>query len=127
MVTPRRGLLENRPFTVGALLFCSYESVSSWLTIMKYGRFPHDPATVFGLAFVVFCSISIACRSPFFADRVAFGAITLTFLVMAIRMLHLTSLAMLAVKTAEALLWTVVAAVSLVVLLRSFKTSLRSN
>ena len=126
-MAPRHGLLENRLFTVGTLLFCSYESVSSWLTITKYGRFPHDPVTVFGLAFVVFCSTSITFRSPFFADRVAFGAITVTFLVMAMRMAPLTSVAMLAAKAIEALMWTIAATVSLVVLLRGLKTLHRNS
>jgi len=117
-IAPKRGLLENRLFAVGALLFCSYESGSSWLTITKYGRFPHDPVSIFGLAFVVFCSALITYRSPFSADRLTFGAITLTFLLMAMRGAHLTSRAMLVVKTAEAFTWTIAAIMSLVVLLR---------
>ena len=120
---PRRALLENRLFTVGTLLFCSYESVASWLKIAKYGRFPHDPTTIFGLAFVVFCSGSITYRSSFSPDRVVFGAVTVVFLLMALRTAHLTSLAMLGVRSAEVLMWTIAAIASLVVPVRGFNIS----
>ena len=126
-MTPTRGLLENRPWNIGMLLFCSYVAVASWLTITQYGKFPHDPFRIFGLAFVVFCCASIAYRSSFSADRGAFGAATAAIILMGVRMATLTPLAMLAVGAAESLMWTIAAAVTLVALVRSFKTSHRNN
>lgn len=117
-MTPPPGLLKNRPVLIGILLFCGFESVTSWLNITRYLRFPHDPVHIFGLAFVTFATASIAYRSPLFADRVVFGAATAVFALMAVRMAPLASLSMLAVETAEALAWTVAATTSLTVLLR---------
>jgi hypothetical protein len=126
-MTPTRGLLKNRPILIGILIFSSYECVTLWLTITKYGRFPHDPVSIFGLAFAVFITASITWRSQLSADRMIFGAITATLVLTAVRMAHLTSLAMLAIKTAEALIWTIAAGIGLVALLRGFKISRTDN
>jgi len=122
-MTPTRGLLKNRPILIGILLFCSYECVTLWLTITKYSRFPHDPVSTFGLAFAVFITASITWRSHLSADRMIFGAITVTLVLTAVRMAHLTPLAMLATKIAEAMVWTIAAGIGFIVLLRGFKIS----
>ncbi len=122
-MAPTQRLLENRPILIGILLFCLYECVTLWLTITKYSRFPHDPVSIFGLTFAAFITASITFRSSFFADQIVFGAITVTFVLTAVRMAHLTSLAMLTVKGGVALMWTVAAAVTLAVLLRGFNIS----
>ena len=126
-MTSTQGLLQNRPILIGISLVCSYESVVLWLTITKYSIHPHDPVGIVGLAFAAFIAAAITYRSPFFADRVVFGALALISALTAVRMAHLTSLAMLTVKAAEALLCTIAATVSLVVLLRGLKTLDRSN
>ena len=120
-----RGLLEYRPVLIGVLIFCSYECVTLWSTILKYSRFSHDPVSIFGLAFAAFITASVTFRSPFFADRIVFGAITVTFMLTGGRIANLTSLAMLTVKGTEALMWTVATTVSLAILLRSFNISRR--
>ena len=126
-MTSSRGLLENWAILMGMLLFCLYESITLWLIVTKYDRFPHDAVRIFGLAFAAFVTASIARRSTFSADRVVFVAITVVSVLTAVRMAYLTSLAMLLVKVAEASMWTIAATVCLVVLLRGFKTSVRGN
>ena len=110
--------LKDGAILIGMLLFCGFESVTSWLNLTRYLRFPHDPVHVFGLAFATFITASIAYRSPLFADRVLFGAATVAFVLIAVRIAPLASLSMLAVETAEALMWTVAATVSVAVLVR---------
>lgn len=117
-MTPPQGLLKDRPIVIGILAFCVFESVTSWRNITRYLRFPHDPVHIFGLAFVILITASIVYRSPLFADRVLFGAATAAFVLMAVRIAPLASLSMLGVETAEALMWTVAAAVGIAVLLR---------
>ena len=118
-MTPPQGLLKDRAIVIGMLLFCGFESVTSWLNLTRYLRFPHDPVHVFGLAFATFITASIAYRSPLLADRVLFGAATAAFVLMAVRIAPLASPSMLTVETAEALMWTVAATVSVAVLVRS--------
>ena len=100
------------------LLFSLYESITLWPKVMTYARFPHDPVRIFGLALAAFITASMARRSPFPADRVVFSAITVISVLTAVRMAHLTSLAMLVVRAAEGSMWTIAAAASLVVLVR---------
>ena len=118
-----RGILQNRPILMGILLVCLYETVTVWMTVMKYNRHPSSPVGVLGLAFAVFITVSIAYRSPFVADRLVFGAFTVVSVLTATRMTRLTSLAMLAVNATEALMWTIAAVVSMTVLLRGLKVS----
>jgi hypothetical protein len=122
-MAPKRGLLEDRVILIGISLLCLYQCVTLWLTVAKYGRFPHDPGSIFGLTSATFIAAAITFRSPFRADRIVFGAITVTLVLTAVRMAHLTSFAMLTVKGAETLVWTGAAVVSLAVLLRGFNIS----
>ena len=124
---PIKGLLENWRYALGIFLFCSYVSVASWLRLARYARFPHDPVTVFGLAAVIFITASISYRSRFAADRVVFGSATAAFVLMGVRMAPLNQHAMSLVEAVEGLLWTIAAAVCLVVLLRYFMPSPRDN
>jgi O-antigen/teichoic acid export membrane protein len=126
-MAPTQGLLQNRAILIGILLACSYETVALWVTITKYSGHPYTLGGVFGLAVAAFIAASITYRSRFFADRVVFGPIAVICVLTAARMTHLNSVAMLIVKTAEAVMWTIAAAVSVVVLLRGFKASHKSN
>jgi len=126
-MTASRGLLQNRAILVAVLLFCAYESVTVWLTITKYARFPHDPVSLFGLALAAFITTSISLRSRFLVDRVVFGAVTLTLLLTATRLARLSSDTMVAVKAAEALVWTIAAVVCLAVLFGAFRTPSGNN
>lgn len=119
-MTPPPGLLKNRPILFVALLFCGIESVTSWLNITRYLRFPHDPVHILGLAFVTFATASITYRSTLFAERVVFGAATAAFLLMAVRIAPLASLSMRDVEVTEALAWTVAAILCVAVLLRGW-------
>jgi hypothetical protein len=107
------------------LLFFIYASVSSWLRIARYARFPHDAATIIGLTTVIFVTASITYRSPLSADRVVFGVATAAFVLMAVRMASLTPVAMSGVETAEAFMWTIAAATCLIALGRGLKTRRR--
>jgi hypothetical protein len=118
-----RGVLQNRPILIGILLACLYETVAVWTTVLKYNRHPYNLVGVLGLAFAAFITISIAYRSPFITDRVVFGAPTVISFLTLTRMARLTSITMLAVNSAEGSMWTIAAAVSMMVLLRSFKVS----
>jgi len=117
------GLLQNRPILIAILLFCSYESTASWLTIARHHRFPHDPVSIFGLAFSIFITASITYKSRFLGDRVVFGSATGAFALIAITAAPLSPPAMFAVETGKSFMWTVAAVVSLTVLVRGFKTS----
>jgi hypothetical protein len=117
-MSPSRGLLKNRLVLVGVLLFCLYQSATVWLTVTEYVRFPHDPVSIFGLAFAAFITGSITWRSQLSADRLIFGGVTITLVLTAVRIAGLTRPEMLTVKAAEALLWTIAAAVGVVVLVR---------
>ena len=118
-MTPPQGLLKDRAILVGMLLFCGFESVTSWLNLTRYLRFPHDPVHVFGLAFATFITASIAYRSPLFADRVLFGSRNRRLSTNGGADCASASLSMLAVETAEALMWTVAATVSVAALVRA--------
>lgn len=83
--------------------------------------------TIFGLAAVIFITVSITYRSRLSADRVVFGSATAAFVLMGVRMATLDRHAMSGVEGVEALMWTIAAAVCLVVLLRSLMTSHRNN
>jgi hypothetical protein len=102
----------------GALLLCGCLGATSWLWVTRYLRFPHDPLDVFGLAFAIFITASITYRSPLFADRVVFGGATAVLVLEAVRAAPLPSAWMLALRTAEALVWTIAAGVCAVALVR---------
>jgi hypothetical protein len=118
---PSRALLDNRLFAVGTLIFCSSASAEAWLGITRYGRFPHDVIRVFGLGFVVFCAASITFRSPLAAERRTFGAITASFLLIALRMAPLTLRAMQVVQAVEAITWATGAAICLIILTHNLR------
>ena len=118
-----RGILQNRPILIGILLVCLYEAVAVWTTVTQYNSHPYTPVGVLGLAFAAFITISIAYRSSFVTDRVVFGALTVISFLTMTRMTRLSSVAMLAVNSAEGSMWTIAAAVSMMALLRSFRVS----
>jgi len=117
-MTAPQGLLKTRPTFAAALLFCGWQGTTSWLTVTRYLRFPHDPVDIFGLALATFITASIAYRSPLFADRAVFGLATAVLVLMAVLVAPLPPHWMLAVKTAEALIWTIAAPLCAVGLLR---------
>jgi hypothetical protein len=117
-MSPSRGLPNNRLVLVGVLLFCLYQSVTVWLTVTRYVRFPHDPVSIFGLVFAAFITGSVTWKSQLSADRLVFGGVTITLALTAVRIAALTRLEMFTVKAAEALLWTITAGVCVFVLVR---------
>jgi hypothetical protein len=122
-MTSRRGLLENRAAVIGGVIFFLSVSAWSWLTVTRYERFPHDPIHIFGVLFSVFITVSIAYRSPFWADRVVFGAAAAASLLIAVTVTSLSPLAMFAVNVACAFMWTIAGLVSLIVLARGSRAS----
>jgi hypothetical protein len=128
-MTSQRGLFENRTTLVAVPLVSISLSVWSWLSIAKHAQ--REPLNIFGVAnvvcyvFLLFGAASVAFRAPFWADRVVFGVIAAVALLIAIKaMVPLTFVEMLAVNVAKSIMWTIAAIVSLVVLVRGFRTSL---
>jgi hypothetical protein len=115
-MSPARGLLENWRYAILIFLASSFQSIASWLTIAKYHRFPHDSISIFGLACALFVAASIAYWSPFVGDKAVFGSAAAAFVLMAVRMAHLTRLAMLTVYIAESSMLTFAAATCLILL-----------
>ena len=118
-IAKRQGLLENWRYTVWLFLASSYESVASWLTIARCHRFPHDPIFIFGIACALFFAGSMTYRSGFWGDKAVFGAAAAAFVLMAVRMAHLTRGAMIAVCIAGSSVLTIAAATCLILLARS--------
>src|SRR5438309_8545653 len=85
-----RGLLENRNFLISTVLFCTGESVWSWLSIGR-ARVPENPASILGLINIVFyvlfifAIVSVAYSSRFWGDRVVFGTIAGVTVLIAIK------------------------------------------
>lgn len=121
---PNQALLENRTAQVLVLALCSIESVWSWASISRGAQHKESITYVFLYALVTFVAVSIAHRSSSLADRIVFGAIGGAFALLVIRNIPLTSNALLAINTAYAVMWTIAAVVTAVVLARSFKLSL---
>jgi len=101
----------------------------SWRSAVKYPyishrlfslfghQFPHDPVLSFGLAVAIFVAASVAYNSPFRPDRFLFSSTAVALLTALIRQFAtLTPFSLLALKTTDALMWTLGAAVCVGVL-----------
>jgi hypothetical protein len=116
----RRGVLEGRGTALAAFLIFSYLGARSWASIGSGHHLAPDHVLLGGLLFSAFITGSIAYRSPLLVDRVAFGAATAVFLLLAaIRALApLGPTTLLVLEGTKSLMWTVAAAVALAVLVR---------
>jgi len=121
----RQGVLNNRAALALVSLFCLIEGVWSWASIIQGARHSEHLIDLVFFAFVIFITVSIAYRSPFWADRVVFGAVAGAFALILVRAASLTPAAILAVNVAHALMWTIAACVSLTVLALAFRASRR--
>ncbi len=116
-----RGLLQNRPAVVVAVLAFWFVAAQSWLGIAKPTAFPRDLVHIFGLAFSIFITTSITYRSPFAGDRVVFGTATAAFVLAGVTAaFSLGPSAISVVAVVESLMWTIAAVASAVVLVRDF-------
>ncbi len=113
---PAPPVLSNRRVLPWVLLFCVIESVWSWTSITRGVRHRDDLIDILFFVFVIFIAVSIAYRSPFWADRAVFRAIAGAFALIVVRAAPLTPAAMFVVDVAHAFMWTIAALVSLVVL-----------
>jgi hypothetical protein len=122
---PSPGLLHNRKALVLVTFFCLIETAWSWVSISK-GTRQHDSLVVapFALCLAVIAA-SIAYKNSLWADRVILGAIAGAFALITARAASSTLAAMLAVDVAHALMWTIAACVSLMVLALRFSASRR--
>ena len=118
MITARRGILEGYPTILTLFLLLAFFSVWSWTSI-RTDHPVHDPIHLGGLGFSIFITASIAYRSPLGADRFVFGAAAAAFSLAGIAMAPLDQTAIVIARASESLMWTVAAAGSFVVLLRS--------
>lgn len=119
-----RGFLGNRKAASGALVFCLYASATSWHSALRSSRvshhdfyyfghhFSHDPIFLFGLLYSIVISVIIMSKSPLKADRFVFGAAAFSFSLSAIMQFAILSApALWAVRAAEAITWTIAAAI----------------
>jgi len=116
----RRGVLEGRGTAVVAFFVFSYLGARSWASIGSGHHLARDPVLLGGLFFSAFITGSIAYRSPLLVDRVAFGAATAAFLLLAaIRALApLGPTTLLVLEGAKSFMCTIAAVVAMVVLVR---------
>jgi hypothetical protein len=122
----RKGILTNRAALALVSLFCLIEGIWSWVSIVSAAPRREDMIDLAFFAFVVFIAVSIAARSSFWADRVVFGAVACAFALIVIRAASLTPGAIFAIDVAHALMWTIAACVSLMVLAFGFQASHRA-
>ena len=119
MTSVRRGVLEGRASAAVLFILFSCLGAWSWATITSSHRLTRDPVYVGGLLFAIFITGSVAYRSPLSMDRVAFGAAAAALLLATIATtLTLGPIAVAVVKAVKSLMWTIAAAVGLVVLVR---------
>ena len=118
MANERQGVLASRTSTLVFFVMFACFSAWSWLSV-KSGHADHDAIYIAGLAVVVFIIASLAYKSPLQVDRIAFGAVACAFVFAIIAAtVPLGATALLVVKAAKSLMWTVAAVVALVSLLR---------
>ena len=126
MTKARRGVLEGRGTAVAAFILFSCLGAWSWASMTSSHHLARDPVHVGGLLFSAFITGCVAYRSPLSVDRVAFGAAAAGFLLVTVAAIApLGPTAMLVVQGAEAIMWTVAAAVGLVVLVRRSRNTHR--
>jgi hypothetical protein len=120
-----QAILNNRTACALVSLFCFVESVWSWASIARGVRHRVDLITALFSLFLIFIAVSIAYRSPFWADRVVFGAIAGAFALIAVRAASFSPTAMFALDVGDAFMWTIAACVSLIALALGFRASRR--
>jgi hypothetical protein len=119
MTNIRRGVLENRGSAAAVFILFSCLGAWSWVSITSSHHLARDPVYLGGLLFSIFITVSVAYRSPLAMDRIAFGAAAGAFLLATVLTVSpLGSAALLVVRGAKSLMWTVAAVVGLVVLVR---------
>jgi hypothetical protein len=122
-VGAENGLLQIR---VAAVIISSgllFVSVQSWLAVARGlpARSPHGVVDLFGLAFSIFVTLSIAIRSSYVWDRAVFGAVSIAFaLALANAFPLLTPTMLLALRLVKSILWTAAALISATILIREF-------
>ena len=123
-MTSERTLLQNRAIAVIVGLCLIAIAVLSWLRIKEPAPFPHHPFQILGLIFAIFITASIAYRSTFRGDQIVFGAATGALVLAALTAaLSLSPSEILLIAGGKAILWTVAALTSLIVLVRGFTIS----
>lgn len=119
MTNFRRGVLEGRGSALAVFIVFSCLGAWSWVSITSSHHLARDPVYLGGLLFAVFIAVSIAYRSPLAVDRITFGAAGVAFLFATVAAVApLGPTAILAVRGAKSLMWTLAAVIGLVVLVR---------
>ncbi|HET7206026.1 MAG TPA: hypothetical protein VFI95_05535 [Terriglobales bacterium] len=123
MTNIRKGVLEHRAGAIVAFILFSCLSAWSWASITSSHHLDRDPVYLGGLLFAIFITVSVAFRSPLAVDRIAFGAAACAFLFAGVATVKpLGPDAILVVRGAKSLMWTLAAVVGLVVLVRGSKS-----
>jgi hypothetical protein len=119
MTSVRNGVLGGRASALAAFILFSCLAVWSWATITSSHHAARDPIYLGGLLLAILITGSVAYRSPLSMDRVAFGAAAVAFLLATVATAApLSPTAILVVRGAKSLMWTLAAVVGLVVLVR---------
>jgi hypothetical protein len=119
MTSVRNGVLGGRASAVAVFILFSCLGVWSWSSITSSHHLARDPIYVGGLLFAIFITGSIAYRSPLSMDRVAFAAAAVAFLfAMVAAVAPFGPTAILVLRGAKSLMWTLAAVVGLVVVVR---------
>jgi hypothetical protein len=115
----RRGVLESRGIALALFILFSCLGVWSWASITSSHHLVRDPVYLGGLLFAIFITASVAYRSPLTVDRIAFGAVAMAFVFASVAMIvPLGPTAILVVRGAKSLMWTIAAVVGFAVFLR---------
>jgi hypothetical protein len=126
MTSIHRRVLEGRGNALAVFILFLCLGAWSWASLTNTHHLTHDPFYVGGLLFAVFITASITYRSSLSVDRIAFGAASAAFLLAAVATTTpLGPVTVLALHIAKSLMWTLAAAVALVVLVRGSKMANR--
>ena len=128
MTNLRSAVLEGRGSAVAVFILFSCLAAWSWVSISSSPHLARDPVYIGGILFAIFITVSVAYRSPLVADRIAFGAAALAFVLASVATIApLSPTAILVVRGAKSLMWTITAVVGFVVLLRGSREAARNG
>jgi hypothetical protein len=109
-------MLQNRSAIVLSAVFTSYLSGLAWLQISRAPQFPQTVFDIFILAYCIFVGVAISYRSPLIEDKVVFGIAAAAFVVTGIRALFSDPEVLLGLAAIKALMWSIAALTSFVLL-----------
>ena len=127
-MTANSGLLQNRIAGLVVGLILTIVCIQSWLGMLRPATSAHSPVELFGLAFSILISVSIAVRTTFVWDRAVFAAVSTALGLATVAIaFSLTPFTFAVISVAKSLLWTSAAVIAVVTLVRHAVTKQVSN